>query len=538
MKRPLAAFVLLLSSCHFSLAQSTDDFFLTDSIREIHITFPIDDWRAVLDSFRLNGDEFLEGTIEAHGFKFDGAGVQYTPSRAFSAGSLRNGLTLKLNHKIKVANLQGYRSLHLSPALRDPSMIREVLSYEIARDFMPAPRANYVKVFVNGAYYGLFVNVEGADERPFLKRNFGNSRAAVFLAKKSLTGTAPEGCRKGIYGSMEYEPSTDCYEYNFELRNNANPERLLLLAKALEDAPASAAEWLDVDKTLWWLAFNNLIVNLNSYLGSHSTHYAFCEDNQNKLVPVPMDLNLAFGSFKNTGSGSDLRTKQLIQLDPLLHADNAYKPLVSRLLSSKHNQKIYLAHFQTLFNEWFKSGKYESRARQLQQMIRPALEADQNWGYTMEEFDQSLDKTTGRRSKIPGIAQLMRKRIEFLKKHPLLNAVPPVMEAPSVGRRALMAADTVTAFHISLSVKNLPRDVVLFYKTAPGQPYVEIKMLDDGKHGDAKAGDGVFGAIIQPGEGSTEIWYYITAENAGALSFFPLQYTREPLHVTLEELNK
>ncbi|GAB4244190.1 MAG: hypothetical protein Kow0027_03830 [Saprospiraceae bacterium] len=538
MKRPFATFLLILSTALFAAAQSSDDFFITDSIREIRITFPVENWTYYLDSLRLNGDDFLEGTIEAHGFKFDGAGVQYTASRAFSPGSLRNGLTIKLNNKIRVANLQGHRSLYLSPALRDPSMVREVLGYEIARTYMPAPKANYVKVYINDSYYGLFVNVEGVDERPFLRRNFDNSRAAVFIAKKNLTDQAPEGCRNGIYGALEYEASTDCYEYNFELRNNANPERLLQLAKTLEEEPAKAGQFLDLDKTLWWLAFNNLTVNLNSYLGKHSTHYALCEDKEGKLAPVPMDLNLAFGSYKNTGEGSDLRTRQLISLDPMLHADNPYKPLLSKLLASENNRKIYLAHYRTIFNDWFKSGKYEARARELQQLIRPALKADQNWAYTLEDFDESLEKTIGKQSKIPGIVQLMSKRIEFLKKNGLLDLVAPVVEEVNVAHRKPMSKDTIENFRISVSVSNLPQEVWLYYKPSETQPYSRMKMADDGKHHDGTAGDGVFGAVIEPQGANGEIWYYIVAENAGALAFYPSQYMREPLHVTLAELNK
>ena len=538
MKRPIAAFLLILSSSFFAYSQSSEDFFLTDSIREIRITFPTENWRYFLDSLRLNGDDFYEGTVEVHGFKFDGAGVQYTATRAFSPGSLRNGLTIKLNNKIRVANLQGYRTLHLSPALRDPGMLREVLGYEIARDYLPAPKANYAKVFINGAFYGLFVNVEGVVERPFLGRNFGNRRAAVFIAKKILTEPAPEGCRKGIYGAMEYEASTDCYEYNFELRNNANPETLLRLAKQLEEDPATVGEQLDVDATLWWLAFNNLTVNLYSYLGKNSTHYAFCEDKQGRLVPVPLDLNLAFGSFKNTGQGSDLRTRQLISLDPLLHADNPYKPLVSKLLASERNRKIYLAHYHTMLEDWFKSGNYEARARELQQLIRPELAADQNWGYSLEEFDQSLEKTIGKRSKIPGIVQLMSRRIEFLKKNELLERVPPAIGDVNVAHRKPLSKDTIDAFRISVSVKNLPQEVWLYFKTNPQQPWSKVAMPDDGKHEEGEAGDGVFGAVIEPEGGNPELWFYIVAENAGALAFFPPQYMRQPLHVTLEELNK
>lgn len=538
MKKPITTALLLLCCCCAVHAQPTEDFFSTDTIQEVRIHFSVDNWRYFLDSLRLNGDAFLSATVEANGLKFEGAGVQYTASKAFAPGAARNGLTIKLNQKINVANLQGHSTLHFSPALRDPSMVREVLGYEIARDYMPAPKASYVRVYINDAYYGLFVNVEGVNERAFLNRNFQNNKAAVFIAKVNEPGSAPVGCLQGINGALEYEPSTDCYEHNFALLNNANAEHLLRLAKTLAEEPDKAAAYLDVDQTLWYLAFNNLIVNLNSYLGKNSAHYALCENKDGRMVPVPMDLNLAFGSYKNTGIGSDLRTKKLVTLDPLLHADNPYKPLVSKLLSSERNRKIYLAHFRTIYQDWFKSGKFETRAKQLQQMIRPALAEDKNWTYTLEDFDQSLEKTIGTQSEIPGLVQLMNQRMDYLKNLELMELLPPDIGEVAVAHRQPLSNDTITTYRISVSVGNLPNSVWLHYKTAEDQNYQVLKMADDGNHHDGAAGDGIFGIEVKPDEGTGDLWYYFSAENDGAMAFFPSQYMRQPLHVTLAELNK
>lgn len=540
MERPILIFLILICTCQIAISQSTahhEDFFLTDSIRDIHITFPGENWRYKLDSLRLNGDEFLEGLVEIQGLRFDGAGVQYTASRAFAAGSLRNGLTIKLNNKIKVANLQGYRTLHLSAALRDPSMVREVLGYEIARNYMSSPKANYVRVYINGDYYGLFVNVEGIDERPFLSREMGSSRSPVFFAKNALQGQAPEGCRNGIHGALEYEASSDCYAYNFDLVNSANPEKLLEVAQLLEEDPLKINQILDLDKTLWWLAFNNLIVNLNSYLGKMSAHYALCQDSLNRLVPVQMDMNLAFGSFKNTGEGSDLRTRQLIDLDPLLHAANPYKPLVSKLLGVPSFRKIYISHFRTIYKEWFKSGKYVTHAQELQQLIKPALELDANWGYTVEEFSESLDVTIGKQSKIPGIVELMSKRVNDLKKNELLELVAPGISEVQVAHRANMSKDTIDSFQITVKADNLPQEVWLMCKNELEKEYTRVVLFDDGKHGDGEAGDQVFGVNVTPQNGSKTLRYYIVAENAGAVSFYPTRYMAEPLSTTLTELN-
>ncbi|NRA52448.1 MAG: hypothetical protein HRU12_25245, partial [Phaeodactylibacter sp.] len=51
------------------------------------------------------------------------------------------------------------------------------------------------------------------------------------------------------------------------------------------------------------------------------------------------------------------------------------------------------------------------------------------------------------------------------------------------------------------------------------------------------AEDKVFGAVVKPEAGATEIEYYIYAENARAAKFSPTRYMFEQYTATLEELN-
>ncbi|HRF40565.1 MAG TPA: CotH kinase family protein, partial [Saprospiraceae bacterium] len=95
--------------------------------------------------------------IVVNGQNIEDAGVRYRATRSFQPGGSRNGLDILLNHVDANTNYQGYSSIKLSSALRDPSMVREVLGYEIARQYMPAPKANYARVTINGKLYGLFV---------------------------------------------------------------------------------------------------------------------------------------------------------------------------------------------------------------------------------------------------------------------------------------------------------------------------------------------------------------------------------------------
>ncbi len=515
---------------------STEDFYQTDKVRELRITFKEQNWEELLDSLRVNGNGLLGGEVQVEGKSFSGVGIRYRGSKSFQTGSRRNAFHIKLNHSVKGENLQGHKVIKLSNALRDPSMVREVLAYEIARQYMPAPKANFVKLFVNDEYYGLFINIE-AIRGPFLKENFDSKKNALIKASSKLNEKHPEDCKNKVYGSLEYQADAACYNYNFELKSDKGWAALIELTKRLSEEEANLEEILNVDRTLWMLAFNNVLVNLNSYTGQHSQNYYLYKDDFGQFNPIIWDLNLAFGSFKNTGLGSDLNLKELQEMDPLLHADNPSKPLISRLLKNPLYRKAYLSHIRTIVYDQFVSGAYEKRAEELQRLIQVPMFNDQNKFYKSEEFQSSLTTTIGKRSKIPGIVELMSIRGRFLKKHPAIAVIPPKISEVKVKERKEFQSEAITSFRIQAKVEKLPKRVKLYYRYNSTDEYKEVFMADDGKSHDKRAGDKVFGVLIEPDADQQALEYFIMTENAKAMSFDPPNYMFEPRRVSLMELN-
>ena len=520
-------------------AAAAADFFSTDKVQDIKITFPQEKWSYFLDSLRFNGDGLLEAEVEINGRKFEKAGVRYRGFKSFTPGASRNPLHIVLNHQNPDQNIQGYTTLKLSNALRDPSMVREVLGYEIARSYMPAPKANFARVTINNKYYGLLVNVESVDERPFLERYFSAGDDNAFFKVNQDAGERNiEGCKSNIYGSLEYDKQPACYENNFDKISEHGSKELMELARILNEDPAKIESVLNVDVTLWMLAFNNITVNLSSYSGQHSVNYYLYQDTDGRFYPVIWDLNLAFGSFKNIGSGSDLKLKALQELDPLLHADNVTKPLISQLLENPDYKKAYLSHLRTILQDYFVSGKYEERAKQLQSLIRTDFINDQNKYYEIAEFDKSLAETIGKKSKIPGVVELMSKRTAYLKTHPELAVFPPDITNVEVEARKKLSSKMMEQFHITAKVDKFPKRVVLFYRLDGKGEFSPVTMQDDGKNDDGTANNSIYGITIVPQNGEQSIEYYIMAENPGLVSYSPAAYMWEKHKTTLEELNK
>lgn len=530
-------FFLCLLANNFAQAQS--DFFNPDVVQEIRIEFPQQNWRYLLDSLRYNGEELLEGTVDINGTTLEQAGVRYRDGKAFTPGGRRNGLYIDLAAFGVEQRYDSLTAIDLSSALRDPSMIREVLGLEMARTYLIAPRANFARVFINGDLYGLFVNQEVIDAG-FLGRHFETDQGLLYHSDHEFKQLNDDDCLKYAYGSLQPEPSLDCYGLNWSIQQGgASFESLDALAKRLESG-ALLEEILDVDATLWMLAFVNATVHLNSYIGKYANNLYFYQDEDGRFTPLLSHLNLAFGSFKNTGiKASDLRTNELIELDPLLHTDNTARPLVNRLLDNDPYQKRYLSHYRTIVNEYFRGDTLAKRAKSLQDLIRPEIENDPNNYYSLEDFDRSLTETIGKRSRIPGLLRFADSRGDWLKQQSLFTFLPPRITDIRVEEREQFSSTKLDEFRISVRVEEFPKAVTLHYRWSPTEPFQQRRMLDDGSHFDGEARDDVFGAVIAPTKSThTTLYYYIEAENARQIGFNPVHYRFEQHRTTIKEINQ
>lgn len=523
------------------LLDSSEAFYQINRIQDIAIRFEQPDWVQLLDSLRINNnDNMALATVVIGGQEFRNVGVAYR-GFGFQMSNKRNSLEIKLNYIDKNQNYLGIKSFKLSNALRDPSLVREVLGYEIARKYMFAPRSNFANVTVNGENRGIFANVEVISDE-FLRRNFGDTEGGLFRCTIEDATQEASGCESKAYGSLRYEPSAACYLRNFEMRSKEGWDDLIELTKILAGQPNDVNKILNIDQTLWYLAFNNVCVNLFSYSGGLSNNYLLYKTKSGHFSPILGDLNFIFGSYKNTGIGSDLNLEQLQELDPLLHEKNELKPLISKVLQNPEYKKWYLSHIRQILADCFENGWYEKRVQELQKIIEQNVNLDPNKPYTMDEFKRNLTTTVGQQSKIPGIVELMAKRARFLKKHPEVGAViPPTITEIRFSKRERFSAQMISEFRIKVTVDKFPKRVRVMWrpKTEKGDGAFQLlELYDDGQHHDGNAGDKTFGNVINPAGKFSEIEYFVVAENAAAVTFEPTNYMFEFKKANLSDLNK
>ncbi len=492
------------------LTGNAQDFYNLNRVRDVKLEFAEQNWSQILDSFKLAGeDERLIGKATIDGILYDSVGVRFKGNSSYhnvrKTDSGKLPFNIKLNTVKKKQRLPGgQKTLKLSNVFRDPSFIREVLSYEIAGCYMPAPRANFVRLTVNGVPLGLYNNSESIDKL-FLKNHFGYKKGILFKCDPSWAAAPIEGCLAGDKASLMYQGEDSlCYESNYELKSDHGWKALIELCHALENG-REPDELINVDRTLWMHAFNNVLVNLDSYSGRLCHNYYLYKDSFGRFQPIVWDMNLSFGGFRFDGTDSKPMTdEELQEFSMFAHYKNPNRPLISKLLNVPLYRKVYLAHVKTILEEFFSSGKYTERARTIQSAIDFYVQNDPNKLYSYEAFKNNLQATElAGKSKIIGIKELMETRITYLTNHPLLKKAPPKI----AGLTHREEGDSSVL--ISCNAKDA-ETLWLCYRYKPHAPFKRLAMETDGGESYRAAID--YGADLQ---------YYIIAEGAKRASLSP-----------------
>ena len=511
---------LLLSLCAIFLLAApavAQDLYDIMKIRDVKVQFAQSNWDDILDSLKQMGnDDRLIGHVTIDGIRYDSVGIRYKGNSSYY--NIRNqGLSkLPFNIKIdythkKMALPGGYSTLKLSNVFRDPSFLREVLSYEIVRRYMPAPKANFVRLYINDKYMGLYNNTESINKK-FLKKNYGYSKGTLLKCDPNWHAKLKKGCIKGDKAALMYQgDDTDCYKGNYELKSNKGWKDLVELTKALNQTPEKINQILNVDQVIWMHAFNNVIVNLDSYSGRLCHNYYLYRDSFDVFHPLVWDMNLSFGGFRHDGTGTALNDEQLTNLSLFIHYRSPNRPLISQILTNSLNRKVYIAHIRTIIKDHFENGAFEKRAAEVHRLIDTFVQQDDNKLYTYDAFKANIkEPQQAGREKIVGVTDLMANRITHLKAHKLLLKEPPVLS--SVEHQPYDEQ-----FRITARTENAEK-LWLLYRQKPKSPFVKVRMADDGANGDNIAGDQTY-SVVLPIDKGTE--YYIIAENEKAAALSP-----------------
>jgi hypothetical protein len=492
------------------------------TIQEIRIYFHESNWDFILDTLKLNDSGYLQAdSLVLNGIKFDSVGVKYKGNSSYDSSQVKNPFTIKLDKYISSQNYLGYTSLKLANCYDDPSMIREALAYSILSNYMHCPQSNFATIYVNEVLIGVYSNDEDVTKK-FALSHFYSSGNPFFKASPLLASPA-------IKSSLKYiDANSTSYETIYEKESNASSgwNDFIALCDTVTNNPSNVGNILDIDRVIWMLAFDNILVNLDSYLGVFSQNYYLYKDGNGIWNPIVWDLNMSFGGFNflgNPGNGmGTLAVSDMQTLSPLAHSTHSDWPLVKAIFMNDQYKRKYLAHYRTILNEMFLNDYYKTLAADFQTTIAPLVNADTNKFFSNTEFQNGMtqNKVINGRT-VPGISNLMDARSSFLQTDAEIVKVSPTVTDIQVSSYNPSNGTTV---HVSVSAANA-NYVQCSHRSDSILKFTSTTLYDDGLHNDGIAADGVFGGDVAITSAYTE--YYIYAENSDAGIFFPARAEKE-----------
>ena len=514
-----------------------------DVLRTFFLTFENDDWEAELSEFK-GTDVDVPAAVTVDGTVFKDVGVHFRGSSSYMGvpPGRKRSLNLSFDLAHRGQRLRGYKTLELLNSHGDATFARSYLYYHIARNFLPAPRANFVRVAINGEDWGVYVNQQQYN-KDFLAEWFGTKRGTRW----KVNGDP----RRRSFSVMGEDPRS--YRAQFEIKgkdDDAAWARLAELCHVLNETPPECLEealapLLNVDRALWFLALDNVLVNADSYYFSRTSDYSLYLDPQGRFHLIPRDGNETFRAYGRGLGGSrgfDGRDagSSGTELDPLIGADDEEMTLIHRLLAPPAMRARYLAHVRSIATEWLDLERLSPVLRSVKALIGEELRRDARKLESFAAFEagfgvpatdsgaktddsrsseSNLDQERARggrfrRSRID-LVSFARKRREFLLAHPEIAKPRPRIETlsiqspttpPRAGERVVVEMSAGQGVEIG--------SASLYWAVGQLGAFVPIEME---RHGNR------FVAEIPPQDAGTDIAYYVAArsEEHGTTVFHP-----------------
>ncbi len=407
MKFSITVLLISLLSCA-SYGQEADSsalIFDDTKIYSYELEFYISNWEETLKYNYENGEEYMPARLKYGDMILDSIGVRYkgNSSYSMSLNTSKKPLKFKFDKYIDDQTFFGLNRLNFSNCVQDPSFMREKIAYDIARKFMPAPRAVFANIYIHNELIGFYVQVEQVD-KTFLSRYFEDNSFNLYKA--------------GDEGAFMIFRGTDqsIYEDEYELKTNEDLNdwtEFINLIDKLNNTPASVFKetlqnYLNLDNVIRHLAFNMVFSHFDSYTGSGRNFYFYDDQVSGQFNIIPWDFNETFGAYTNNW---DVITQDVINISNLNN-----RPLNKRILENDSLRQVYLNYIKKMINGCASYDSVAAKADRIKPFIENHVQADNNKLYSYQNFIDNITNEVfiGMGIQVPGIKSFSQERNENL----------------------------------------------------------------------------------------------------------------------------
>jgi hypothetical protein len=394
-----------------------EPFYDASVLRTLFIQFENDDWEKELAAF-YNTDVEVPATLTVDGKVYQDVGLHFRGASSFFGvpAGLKRSLNVSLDFVHGSQNIQGYTTLNLLNSHEDPTYLRTVLYLAAAREYVAAPKANYVRVVLNGESWGVYVNAQQFN-KSFVSEWFKTTEGARWKVPGSPQGR----------GGLEYlGDDPEAYKRAYEIKTKddaASWTAFVTLCRTLNTTPAQQLEkalapMLDIEGALKFLALEVALVNGDGYW-TRASDYSIYRDPKGVFHVMPHDANETFGPGRGGGPrgggpggfgappAAGMPPDRMVrggmrpgprmggpgggpELDPLIGLSDATKPLRSKLLAVPELRARYLGYVRQIASKWLDWNTLGPMADRYQALIADDVRKDTRKLSTAEAFESGL----------------------------------------------------------------------------------------------------------------------------------------------------
>lgn len=388
---------------------ASEGFYDESTIDTIYLYFnQADYWTQMQDNYcdKIN----VLASLVYQGETFDSVGVRFKGQTSYAntngtgGGPGGNGvLTDKKSFNIELDwiknhDINGYETLNLNNCYQDPSFLKEILFENIARDYIPAAKVNFVELYINDESWGLYPSVQQLDKKHagewFLDDECSRWRAEDPETTSPGCGGSGGGPGGGGPGSgpnfgagsssINYlGDAVENYTSHYTLKKSyvdnsweALIEACLAVDNAadFEDVYTELNQALDVDATLWHLATEIIFSDDDSYIHKGGMdYYVYYDIATQRILPIEYDGNSVMSNSNDTWS-------------PFYNQNDVDFALLNKLLAIPELRQRYIAHFRTILEEKFPADYIDAKIDDYADFIDLHVSNDPQKIYTYNEF--------------------------------------------------------------------------------------------------------------------------------------------------------
>ena len=349
---------------------TADDLYELDNLLKIELFIEQDAWDKVRFSWRgedyqqVNGKwktiqadyEHQPGDVVINGVRIENVGIR---KKGFfgSLSTMRPALKVKFDKYVKGQDFFGIKDLTLNNNKTDLSQVKQYVSYKWFRHAgVQAPRCNFSQVYVNGAYLGIYSNVEFMGKR-FLKERFGSSKGTLY------EGTV-----------ADFLPFSG---ERFEAKNNKKSDdkseirKIVKLLKDLKTVDMEALErHVDLDKFMNFWIGEMMLGHWDGYVGHRNNFFFYVNPKSEKVEFIPWGTDGTFG-------------KHLFVQEKYKIAHGLGR-LPAALYSNAVYRQKYLKRVEVMMSDWWDTEELLADVKEASDLVRPHIHLPEN------TFDEAL----------------------------------------------------------------------------------------------------------------------------------------------------